>query len=640
NGEEHLRTPVSYLLKLALADAVSSCTCPAIVRETAEMAMNHYTNDNTSPEITSFTPVRLDPAKGLGRNIVGETLIRYILSQFLILYANNVFQLRVLDQEIRLYSAPHPPVRQKELNDIIPDSFYREIFMNPCLSGWDQGEKKYEYMKLCHSVLSRSQLNTLVKLKEAGIISSNLVVIPNVSNICLANNSTHVSLGSRKLSSLLSDKHEAFGAAEEKRLGDLAIKIVEHFLPLFVGTYSAAPYRFDFCDFHPEKALGFLPHELDYTHLRMIWRRWQKKANIKVFGRPVTPFGPLWFDRIFSFIFRLKGDYIPDFRLLDYFAAIMSTEECPALDGVLGNCERLKRDLAEMGVYDVNLAPYFLYRLREFKKMGFSGFEGRFHSLFPSFLTDMAPAVGLQNLTTVLAYKYIFSGAVQNGDIPDTPVVESERRQIFFGSAIGIPTFFIKSDTTNTFMMRILSRTARIRSSRRYAAYLRVYNREYRLALIKTLREDGADLIEMLGMGETLDDLELRIKNPELSAANRLTHGILRKTETQSPMDLSGSEFNKASESYYREELRIKHFEEAYDELLRTLSDIRKKTNGLIGAAIYEISQGKALEDLLITLRQETLQGTVSPDVLRRLIYLNLLAVRHLCERERTQNGS
>ncbi|MDJ0669108.1 MAG: hypothetical protein QNJ61_17635, partial [Desulfobacterales bacterium] len=39
---------------------------------------------------------------------------------------------------------------------------------------------------------------------------------------------------------------------------DLVIKIVEHFLPLFVGTYSAAPYRLDFADMHPEAAPPFL----------------------------------------------------------------------------------------------------------------------------------------------------------------------------------------------------------------------------------------------------------------------------------------------------------------------------------------------------------------------------------------------
>jgi hypothetical protein len=31
-----------------------------------------------------------------------------------------------------------------------------------------------------------------------------------------------------------------------------------------------ALYRLDFWDFHPEKALEFLPHEPDFTHLRMI----------------------------------------------------------------------------------------------------------------------------------------------------------------------------------------------------------------------------------------------------------------------------------------------------------------------------------------------------------------------------------
>jgi hypothetical protein len=124
------------------------------------------------------------------------------------------------------------------------------------------------YMHLCHTVLSRSQLNAVIKLREAGIIVNNLVVLPSTSNISLANNGTHISLGSRLLTRLMQDPHSGYGPLEEKHYGDLAIKIVEHFLPLFVGTYSAAPYRIDFMDFHPERVLGFLPHELDFTHLR------------------------------------------------------------------------------------------------------------------------------------------------------------------------------------------------------------------------------------------------------------------------------------------------------------------------------------------------------------------------------------
>ena len=69
---------------------------------------------------------------------------------------------------------------------------------------------------------------------------------------------------------------------DEKRLGDLAIKIYEHFLALFVGTYTAAPYRIGFDQFHPERLLSFLPHELDFTHLRLLWREWKEKAQLRL----------------------------------------------------------------------------------------------------------------------------------------------------------------------------------------------------------------------------------------------------------------------------------------------------------------------------------------------------------------------
>jgi hypothetical protein len=158
------------------------------------------------------------------------------------------------------------------------------------------------------------------------------------------------------------DPGSGYGEKEEKCYGDLAIKIVEHFLPLFVGTYSAAPYRFEFQDFHPERLLGFLPHELDYTHLRMIWRRWKRKAANKFFGHAMTPFGPEWLDRTVARLLGFKGDYVSDFRLLDYLVAL-------------------------------------------------------------------------------LAFKYILQGRYTHQSIPDSPTVESERRQFFFGAAIGCPHF-------------------------------------------------------------------------------------------------------------------------------------------------------------------------------------------------------
>ena len=420
-GEKFLRVPASYLLKLSLADAITKAprTHP-LVRASGEQLLNHFLNDNTSPETFSFHPVPLKSAFEMGKGLARETSKRFLLTQLLTMYANQSFQLLSTGQRALIYFAPHPPLRQKLLNEHISDSFYRELFMSPCLSGWDRGEEKYQYMVLCHQVLSRSQINAIGKLKEAGIILSNLVVLPNISSTSLANNGTHISLGSRKLTTLLSNASSGFKAEDEKYIGDLAIKIVEHFLPLFVGTYSAAPYQFNFWDFHPERVLGFLPHELDYTHLRMIWRRWKKKSKFKILGQPITPFGPVWFDKLISKLFLLKGDLIPDVRLIDYLVALLSTDQSPAFDGSPGNTTRLNKDLTDLGVFDTKMSPYLLYRLREFSTIGFSGFEGRHYSIFESIVNDMSEAANIQTLITASAYKYILQGEVTHLTYPMT----------------------------------------------------------------------------------------------------------------------------------------------------------------------------------------------------------------------------
>ena len=410
-GEDLLRVPISYLLKLSLADAVKSeGALPDGLASVGEGLLGHFLSDNTSPETFSFHVVPLRSGPGYGGALARETGRRYLLCQLLVEYANQRFGLAASGQQAMVYFAPQTPVRQRDLNDLIADGFYRELFMSPCLSGWDEGEKKHRYMELCHQVLSRSQLQAVAKLREAGIITNNLVVLPNVSNTSLANNGTHVSLGSRMLSAALTDPSSGFGAAEEKYCGDLAIKCVEHFLPLFVGTYSAAPARLGFADFHPEKALGFLPHELDYTHLRMLWRRWRKKADLSIFGRSLTPFGPELLDKSLSAVFGLRGDFIPDARLIDYPAALLSTRRSPALDGSLGNHERLKEDLASLGAFDPSMSLYLLYRQRQYAAMGFSGFEGRHYSQFENLGQDMGQAVALQTLVTAYAYRLMTDG--------------------------------------------------------------------------------------------------------------------------------------------------------------------------------------------------------------------------------------
>jgi len=632
DGEECLRVPISYLIKLALADVLGTQrNVPHMIADMALRVMDKLLSDNTSPETLSFHVTALQPETGSGRAIARETARRYLLTQLLIMYANEAFGLRDSGQEAMIYFSPHPPIRQRQLNEGISDSFYRELFMSPCLSGWDDGLAKHEYMCLCHKVLSRSALNAVAKLREARIITRNLVVIPTVSNSSLANNGTHLSLGSRRLTQLLGNNSSGLTAADEKWMGDLVIKIVEHFLPLFVGTYSAAPYRLDFSDFHPERVLGFLPHELDYTHLRMMWRRWKKKARLAIFGQPVTPFGLKWLDRAVSSVFRMKGDFIPDFRLIDYLVTPMSTLRSPALDGSLGNDARLKKDLADLGIFDVKMALYMLYRLREFSKIGYSGFEGRHYSLFESIEVDMAAAADIQMLVTALAFKYVLSGAVSHGHIPDEPFTESERRQVFFGAAIGLPTFYVHGNTRNRFLKDIVQRTQYVRFSRRYPGYIRVYHGQFRLALARQLMTDAVDLVETLNLQHALQDLFRRLEEPDsASAAGKISRGILREAGWHSPMRVHATEFNHAAEKYYRSTLRKRHIAEAI-EVIR--EDFKKMDSAACclcrearNAVRYAIGEG-ATARVLETMRGELLDEKTSVETLRTMINLVLITI-------------
>ncbi len=628
-GDKWFRLPISYLLKLSLADVIGTGG-GELIRTTATRLMPHFISDNTSPETTSFHVLSSPAVGGVGNRMAREAAKRFLLSTLLLNYANKKFGLQEHGQQAMLFFSPHPPIRQRQLNECISDSFYRELFMSPCLSGWNRGEQKQDYMALCHQVLSRSHLNGVMKLREAGIITNNLVILPQTSNVGLANNGTHISLGSKKLTNLLRSPTTGFGARHEKYLGDLHARIMEHFLPLFVGSYSADPYRFDYEDFHPEKLLGFLPHQLDYTHLRMLWRRWRKKAKNRAFGHALTPFGPLPLDRFVRGIFRLKGDFVVDFRLLDYPVSLLSTCGNNSQDGTLGNDKRLKKDLHSLGLFDKRMSLYQLIRLRQYDSIGFSGFESRYYSQFYDF-SDMKEAANLQMLIGALAYKYIITRQITHEDIPATPFVESERRQILFGLAVSIPTFFVAKKSGNRFLSRILPKVKGVRSSRRYPGYLRVGNREYLKAIVALIRHDAADLIDIMGMETTVNDLENRLDFPqEQSAKGKLVNGIMASTgEKTTPFAFSGKEFNEASETFYREKLRHQHIKDGFTYLAR---DIRDMATGRLPlpveerAEITQFCAGMPIEDALSAGLQKTQSNNMAtPDAIN-IIRLILLA--------------
>ena len=569
---------------MSLADLIGAQPhLPEAMRQEASRLMRHFLNDNTSPETTSFHIVAAESKRSLGEQVAREAARRFLFTSLLISWANRRFGLLETGQRALVYHAPVPSVHQEELSSCTSDSFYRELFMSPCLSGWTDGEEKYQYMHLCHQVLSRSQLNAVAKLREAGIIANDLIVLPSLSNVSLANNGIHISIGSRALSRQLRGR-DGFLPADEKRLGDLAIKIYEHFLALFVGTYTAAPYRIGFTQFHPERLLSFLPHELDFTHLRLLWREWKEKAQLSLCGHALTPYGPRGFDHMVAKLFNLRGDCVPDARLLTYPVAWLASEQASALDGTAGNIQRLSSELDELGIVDQRMSFYMPLRLREQQRDGYSGFEARYYSLFPSYDRDLAPAANLQQFLLALAYRLALQGEVTHQEIPDDPTSESERRQPFFFSAAGVPAFYVHRDSRNQFLRTLLLNCKKTRPSRRHPGYFRISIRDYRRALLAYIQQTAGDLAEAMNMHATLSDLAARCNDRQQEASQRLLHGVLGDS-AKDAMRIEAREFNRLAEDFYREGLRREHLREALTHLqggcrragtpgVRTMSDV------------------------------------------------------------------
>lgn len=605
-GADCLRIPASYVLRLALADVLGAeQLLPGRALLTGRRVLGCFLNDNTAPEIVSTHIVA--GRDGLGRAVAHENAQRFLLTQLLAAYANSKFRLRERGQELRIYPAPNPPARLRRLSRLLPADAYRDLLMNPCLAGFADGAAKRSYMHLCHETLSRSRVHADAHLVEAGIAKPS-VVQSLVCDTSLLNNGTHLSLGSRRLGGYFAAQAPGAAASEEKYLGDLATKIVEHFLPLFVGLYSAAPWRLAPAEFRPERALGFLPHELQGSHLRLLWSAWKRKAGL---------------------LAGLKGDMVPDQRLLDYFAALPGTVAQPAFDGQVGNGERLKAALATRNLYSSDMTFYALYRLREYATMGFTGFEGRHYSLFGGLQRDMGPAAELQACITAYAYRLMATGSVLHMQIPDDPETESERRQIFFAAAIGLPSFYVRRATQNAFLRRVLGYTRRTRPSKRQGAYLKVYLDDYRSALARMLTEDTA-LAEV--NAPALADLKARVTAPEeRGVSGRLTRAILDRLGVANVMDVDAATFNQAAERYYREDLRRSWMEEGLatlrDDLRGVVRRAHKDGDRALLGSLARLTAGRDVEAFVTAAAREVRAGAASVETLRALIGLILLNV-------------
>jgi hypothetical protein len=139
------------------------------------------------------------------------------------------------------------------------------------------------------------------------------------------------------------------------------------------------------------------------------------------------------------------------------------------------------------------------------------------------------------------------------------------------------------------------------------------------------LRSDGADLIEMFGSQETLEDLELRLKYPDqFSAFGKLTSGILSGAGAVEACDLSAEEFNSCAERYYREYLRKKHIYEALDFVEQDIVSMEKMD---FDSGMRQLPVTRDTSALLRRLHGGILNEDLPVVELRRLIYLVLSVI-------------
>lgn len=228
-------------------------------------------------------------------------------------------------------------------------------------------------------------------------------------------------------------------------------------------------------------------------------------------------------------------------------------------------------------------------------------------------------------LVTAFAFKLIAAGAVRHADVPDRPFIESERRHILFGAAIGLPTFFVDSETENAFLERIVKRTRNRRSSGRYPGRVRVHHHEHRLTLLETLEDEAADLVDAMGLRETLRDLRKRLADPEARAGALLTRGALEEIGARNAFRVRAEDFNLASARFYSGKLRLRQLAEALDRLEEDMRALGRSMRPRQTEALASLLDGRDALQYLSRVREDLLSERLPAAEIRTLIGLTVL---------------
>jgi hypothetical protein len=156
---------------------------------------------------------------------------------------------------------------------------------------------------------------------------------------------------------------------------------------------------------------------------------------------------------------------------------------------------------------------------------------------------------------------------------------------------------------------------------------------EYRRALLQIIREDAADLVELMDLHGTLCDLELRLNEPAgHTAAGRLTSGILNEVNASTPLNVNAREFNLGAERYYRTTLRQRHLQEACCFLAQDCHQLDREQALLdekLRKALSVVLQGGAGGRFVEAAQEDILHERADIPTLKRLMNLILLKVYH-----------
>lgn len=133
-----------------------------------------------------------------------------------------------------------------------------------------------------------------------------------------------------------------------------------------------------------------------------------------------------------------------------------------------------------------------------------------------------------------------------------------------------------------------------------------------------------------------MEDLKNRVYNfHEYSVSSRLISAIVDGKQKNSPLHMSSDEFNGATESYYRNELRKHHISEALSILKEDLAglyqDMLSESDPPAKALRYVLEDLRA-PTFIDLLRDDVVDGHASLEHLVKLIHL-ILVVEYIDQR-------